>query len=292
MEKILSIQSHTVYGYVGNKASVFPLQLLGFDVSSINSVQFSNHTGYPNGFKGEVLSGAQLQQLQQGLAQNNLLSKFDGVLTGYIGSGSFLNEVASLVRTLREQSADLFYCCDPVLGDHGRGFYVPEALVADYKAKLLPLANMITPNQFEAAQLTGKTICTQNDVLYALEALHAMGPQRVIITSTQFADNALYASVREGSRNIVFKATFQQVKGSFTGTGDLFAALLLGWSRIHHDNIALMLSNSLKTMQAVLRNTQASIEKGVNDERELALITSRDAVIAPPQAFKIAISFL
>ena len=292
MEKILSIQSHTVYGYVGNKAAVFPLQLLGFDVSYINSVQFSNHTGYPHGFTGEVLSGAQLHQLQQGLAQNNILAKFDDILTGYIGSSSFLEEIAFLVTTLKEKSADLFYCCDPVLGDHGRGFYVPEALVADYKTKLLPIANMITPNQFEAEQLIGKAIYTQEDVLYALEALHAMGPQRVIITSTQFAEKALYASVREGGRDVVLKATFQQVKGSFTGTGDLFAALLLGWSRTHRDNMELALSSSLKTMQVVLKNTQASIEKGVNDERELALIASRDDIMAPPQTAQVTIIFL
>ena len=48
MRKVLSIQSHVVSGYVGNKAAVFPLQLLGLDVDFINSVQFSNHTGYPS----------------------------------------------------------------------------------------------------------------------------------------------------------------------------------------------------------------------------------------------------
>lgn len=42
---LFSIQSHVVRGYVGNKCSVFTLQLLGFDVDPVNSVQFSNHTG-------------------------------------------------------------------------------------------------------------------------------------------------------------------------------------------------------------------------------------------------------
>jgi len=43
--RVLSIQSHVVHGYVGNKCAVFPLQLHGFDVDPINSVQFSNHAG-------------------------------------------------------------------------------------------------------------------------------------------------------------------------------------------------------------------------------------------------------
>ena len=41
---ILSIQSHVAYGHVGNRSAVFPLELLGFDVWPINTVQFSNHT--------------------------------------------------------------------------------------------------------------------------------------------------------------------------------------------------------------------------------------------------------
>ena len=45
---ILILQDKNCYGYVGNKSAVFPLQLLGFDVDPINSVQFSNHTGYPS----------------------------------------------------------------------------------------------------------------------------------------------------------------------------------------------------------------------------------------------------
>jgi pyridoxine kinase len=78
--RVLSIQSHTVQGYVGNKSAVFPLQLLGFDVDPINSVQFSNHTGYPT-FRGQVLNGSQLWDLIEGLAENDLLH-YTHLLTG------------------------------------------------------------------------------------------------------------------------------------------------------------------------------------------------------------------
>ena len=64
--RILSIQSHVVSGYVGNKSATFPLQLLGFEVDAINSVQFSNHTGYAKGIKGQVLNDSQLQELIEG----------------------------------------------------------------------------------------------------------------------------------------------------------------------------------------------------------------------------------
>ena len=78
---------------MGNKSAVFPLQLLGFDVDVVNSVHFSNHTGYPNGFKGDILKGNQLKEILCGLEANDLLRDIGYVLTGYIGSQSFLEAV-------------------------------------------------------------------------------------------------------------------------------------------------------------------------------------------------------
>ena len=117
--RVLSIQSHVVHGHVGNKSAVFPLQLLGFEVDPINSVQFSNHTGYSNGFRGQVLQGDQLWELVEGLDANELLS-YTHLLTGYIGSKSFLETVLRVLRRLREVNPDLIYVCDPVLGDNGK----------------------------------------------------------------------------------------------------------------------------------------------------------------------------
>ena len=56
---ILSIQSHVAYGHVGNRAAVFPLERLGFEVWPINTVQFSNHSGYES-WTGEVFTSAHL----------------------------------------------------------------------------------------------------------------------------------------------------------------------------------------------------------------------------------------
>ena len=84
---------HRLPSDVGNKAAVFPLQLLGFEVDIVNSVHFSNHTGYPKGWEGDVLKGDQLRQLLNGLERNGLLQDIQHVLTGYIGSESFLTEV-------------------------------------------------------------------------------------------------------------------------------------------------------------------------------------------------------
>lgn len=81
--RILSVQSHTTHGYVGNKAATFPLQTLGFDVNCINTVSLSNHPAYRGGCKGNSLQLHELLGNIEGLENNNLLN-YDAVITGYI----------------------------------------------------------------------------------------------------------------------------------------------------------------------------------------------------------------
>ena len=143
--RVLSIQSHVVHGYVGNKSAVFPLQLLGVEVDPVNSVQFCNHTGYAAGVRGDVLQGDQLRALVDGLGANGLLAGYTHLLTGYIGSPSFLRAVVDALVAMRAANAPeaVAYFCDPVLGDGGK-LYVPEALVDIYRDDVVPLATVRT----------------------------------------------------------------------------------------------------------------------------------------------------
>ncbi|KAG2715092.1 hypothetical protein I3760_03G060800 [Carya illinoinensis] len=235
--RVLSIQSHTVQGYVGNKSAVFPLQLLGYDVDPINSVQFSNHTGYPT-FRGQVLNGQQLCDLIEGLEANDLLY-YTHLLTGYIGSVSFLNTVLEVVNKLRSINPELTYVCDPVMGDEGK-LYVPLELVSVYREKVVPVASMLTPNQFEAEQLTGFRIGSERDGREACNILHAAGPSKVVITSINIEGNLLLIGSHQKEKDQSpeqFKIIIPKIPAYFTGTGDLTTALLLGWSNKYPDNL-------------------------------------------------------
>jgi pyridoxine kinase len=150
---------------VGNKAAVFPLQLLGFDVDIINSVHFSNHTGYPNRWEGDVLDGNKLLKLVDGLDRNGLLhddsiesdpGRVGHILTGYIGSESFLRAVVKIVQKLKGLNSKCRYVCDPVLGDAGK-FYVPIELVDIYRKEVLSLASSVLLKL--AAIDVARTIC-------------------------------------------------------------------------------------------------------------------------------------
>lgn len=183
--RVLSIQSHVVSGAVGQRATVLPLQVLGFEVDAINSVQFSNHTGYPAGFRGQVLSGPALADLTDGLAANGLLGGVTHLLTGYIGSASFLRGVVDTRRRLAAASPGLVYVCDPVLGDGGR-LYVPAELVAIYRDEVLPLAAVATPNAYELGLLAGVEgeVATEAAAFAACDTLHdTTGVPTIVVTS-------------------------------------------------------------------------------------------------------------
>ena len=278
---------------MGNKAAVFPLQLLGFDVDVVNSVHFSNHTGYSEGWEGDVLKGDQLRAILQGLERNGLLENVGHILTGYIGSESFLQAVLDVVKRVREKNPDARFVCDPVLGDKG-AFYVPKELVQIYRDSVIPLANVVTPNQFEVEQLTGIAVKSLEDAKRACQQLHKMGPQLIFITSCEFNDSemSILASQQLCDDNGATKSNeLWHVKcpilpGHFTGTGDLCASLLLAHTADNAD-LKTAMERVINTMHAVIQRTnrEASSTTDSVRARELRLIQSKRDIEHPPPLF-------
>ncbi|KAG9325378.1 hypothetical protein KVV02_004153 [Mortierella alpina] len=252
--RVLSIQSHIVSGYCGNKAATFPLQLLGFDVDVMNTVSFSNHTGYPS-WTGEKATGEQLAKLFDGLEANGLV-EYTHILTGYIGSAQNLTAVTDIISQLKAQS-NPFFVLDPVMGDNGQ-LYVQPDVIPIYR-ELMKFASAITPNQFEAEVLADKKITDVKSCLEVIEILHNTGVEHVVLTSVALsprdiaehtarspaATNGYHIGSQESERAddesmlycICSSKVDQDVKvhaigfptydGYFTGTGDLFSALLV-----------------------------------------------------------------
>ncbi|XP_047328062.1 pyridoxal kinase-like [Impatiens glandulifera] len=291
--RVLSIQSHTVQGYVGNKSAVFPLQLLGFDVDPINSVQFSNHTGYPT-FKGQVLNGQELWELLEGLEANDLLF-YTHLLTGYIGSVSFLTTVLEVVNKLRSINPKLTYVCDPVLGDEGK-LYVPMELVSVYREKVVPVASMLTPNQFEAELLTGLRIVSEDDGREACNILHTAGPSMVVLTSISIDGNLLLIGSHRKELDQEpeqFKIVIPKIPAYFTGTGDLMTSLLLGWSNKYPNSLDRAAELAVSSLQALLQRTVSDYRKAGYDPQssslEIRLIQSQDDIRNPQVTYKAEI---
>lgn len=291
-KRVLSIQSHVVSGYVGNKSATFPMQVLGIDVDAINSVQFCNHTGYPS-VQGDVIGGEQVLKIVDGLEANGLLA-YTHILTGYIGSVSFLRAVVDIVKRIKKLNPDVVYVCDPVMGDNGK-LYVPPDLVPIYREEVVPLADILTPNQFEVEQLTD---CKISDVTTAREKIqnfHARGVSNVVLTSMSIdsdVDSILVVGSSQASQE-QFVIKIPRLDESFTGTGDLFSALTLARSCEQNANLLKIVTETLSTTQAVLKRTHEHMKSldcaDVNSashvsSKELRLIQSKQDIENPPQS--------
>src|SRR5665213_3065750 len=179
---LLSIQSHVAYGHVGNSAAVFPLQRLGVEVWPIDTVQFSNHTGYGK-WQGRVFDAGLIRDMAGGIEQRGVLGECDGVLSGYMGGADIGAAILDAVATVKRANPSARYCCDPVIGDVGRGIFVREGIPEFMKAKAVPAADIITPNQFELDYLSGRASATVGQARDAVKAVHDMGPGIILVTS-------------------------------------------------------------------------------------------------------------
>jgi pyridoxine kinase len=297
--RVLAIQSHVVSGYVGNKCVVLPLNRLGFDVDAINSVQFSNHSGYPH-VTGQQLTGDELEDLVDGLEKNDLLDLYTHVLTGYIGNPSMIHSICKVVKKLKEKIPGLVYMCDPVCGDNGKLYVNPE-LPRAFEEVLVPMATIVTPNQFEAELLTNMKIVTVEDAVRACEILHEKGPSIVVITSLSFSEEddviTVIGSVK-GENSKQYCIDIPRIDGHFLGTGDLFMSLMLGWIDRYPDNLPRAMELAVGGLQGVLHDTSEKANKaleelasvGKNAEkgdtlwwkcRELRLIDNQDKLLCP-----------
>src|SRR3982075_876665 len=182
----LSLQSHVAYGYVGNRAAAFPLQRLGHEVWAVNTVEFSNHTGY-GAWRGRTAPADQVADIVAGIEALGLLAKCDALLTGYVGDAALADVVLDTARRVRAANARAIWCCDPVLGDVDTGIYVKPGIDAFFRERAIPVADLVTPNHFELEHLTGAKVSTMDEALAAARSL-LNGPRLALITSLRRAD--------------------------------------------------------------------------------------------------------
>jgi len=281
-QSILSIQSHVAYGYVGNRAAVFPLQRLGFEVNAINTVQFSNHTGY-GAWRGQVFSAEHIQEIVDGLRERGVLETTQVVLSGYQGDASLGQVIVNTVREIKARHPDAIYCCDPVIGDVGRGIFVRPGVAEFIRDHAVPLADILTPNQFELGYLTNSTIDTLEDALKACADLHKMGPEIILVTSLVRRDAPegmieMLVSTKAGQRWLI-QTPRLPVNPAPNGAGDVTAALFLA-NYLLTGSVVEALEKATAGIFAVFQATMLA------NARELQLIAAQDYLVKPLQIFR------
>ena len=276
---ILSIQSHVAYGHVGNAAAAFPLQRLGIEVWQVHTVQFSNHTGYGS-WKGAVFDAGVIREVIAGIAERGALRLCDGVLSGYMGSADIGDAILDTVLRVRRANPAMRYCCDPVIGDVGRGVFVRPGIPEFMRERALPAADVITPNQFELELLAGRETKTIADALAAVAALHARGPGAILVTSlhtneTPAASIDMIAS--DGKHRFLVRTPKLPI--TINGAGDAIAALFFA-HYLQSQSVAQALSRAASSVFGILERTA---EKG---SREILLIEAQEEIVNPARVFE------
>lgn len=277
---VLSIQSHVAFGHVGNASAVFPMQRLGVEVWPVHTVQFSNHTGY-GAWKGRVFDGPAIEELIDGIADRGVLGRCDGVLSGYMGSADIGTAILSAVARVRQANPQALYCCDPVIGDVGRGVFVRPGIPEFMRDQAVPTADIVTPNQFELDYLSGRTTETLADAKVAVAAVQGLGPEVVLVTSLHTRETPSDAiDLLAGDADGFWRVRTPKLSVAVNGAGDAIAALFL----VHYarsGSAATALGEAAASVFGLLKRTA---EAG---SREILTVEAQDEFVSPTTRFPV-----
>jgi pyridoxine kinase len=275
----LSIQSHVVYGHVGNDAAVLPLQRLGHEVWPIHTVQFSNHAGYGD-WKGQVFEAFLIRELMAGIEKRGCLSECDGVLSGFMGDADIGEAIIDAVATVKKANPAARYCCDPVIGDVGRGVFVRAGIPGFMREKALPAADVITPNQFELDYLSGRSSDTFAQARDAVKALHDLGPRTVLVTSLHTTETPLDAiDLLASDETGGVRVRTPRLPISVNGAGDAIAALFFA-HYLRSGRLSEALTCAASAIFGMLAKTADA------GAREIQLVAAQDEIINPSRLFE------
>ena len=278
--KVLSIQSAVAYGHVGNSAAVFPLQRIGVEVMPVYTVTFSNHTGY-GAWRGPLISSDDVREVITGIEERGVFPHIDVILSGYQGSEGIADVILDAVARIKTANPAAIYACDPVMGNAKSGCFVAPAIPILLRERVVPAADIITPNQFELGYLTGTEPDTLESTLRSVDLARAIGPRTVLVTSVERPDREegtleMLAVTDDGA----WIVSTPQLPMTANGSGDVTAALFTAHYRRTGD-AADALARTASSVFDLLQNTLNS------GERELQLVESQEAYAHPRMQFAV-----
>lgn len=274
---LLSIHSSVVSGHVGNSAAAFPVQCMGIEIWQIPTVLLSNHPGHGR-FTGQAVDAVLLERLVDGLAMHGALDHCRGVLTGYFSTAGQVDVAAQAIRRVRSISPTTITLCDPVLGDEGKGLYVPQTVADAVRDELVPEADILTPNAFELGWLTSMPTGTVDEAARAADALRTSGPDKVLVTSLSGAkgNETIGMLLAEAGHHHFIETPRLPI--SVNGAGDLAAALFVAHLMLGATSMQA-LEKTVSTIYAVVERT---VELGRN---ELAILDCASLYANPRERF-------
>lgn len=276
--KILSIQSAVAYGHVGNSAAVFPLQRIGVEVLPVYTVNFSNHTGY-GAWRGPLIAPDDVREVIAGIEERGVFGQVDAVLSGYQGGEGIGDVVIDAVARVKAANPNAVYACDPVMGNAKSGCFVAPAIPVLLRERVVPVADIITPNQFELGFLTETDPDTLESTLASVDLARAMGPRTVLVTSVERPDRedgTIEMLAVDDAGAWIVQTPHLPMKAN--GSGDVTAALFTA----HYVETGSAQTALERTASSVYDLLKATLESG---ERELQLVEAQEFYANPQMQF-------
>jgi pyridoxine kinase len=277
--QILSIQSAVAYGHAGNSAAVFPMQRIGVEVLPVYTVNFSNHTGY-GAWRGPVMDPSDVAAVITGVEERGAFGSLDAVLSGYQGSDGIADVIIDAVARVKAANPNALYACDPVMGNAKSGCFVAPAIPALLRDRVVPVADIITPNQFELGFLTGTDPHTIDETLAASDRAREMGPSTILVTSVERPDRedgTIEMMAIDDNGAWIVTTPYLPMKAN--GSGDVTAALFTSHYTKTRD-AADALARTASSVYGLLEQTHAAGTK------ELQLIEAQDHYANPRMEFE------
>ncbi len=276
--KILSIQSAVAYGHVGNSAAVFPLQRIGVEVLPVYTVNFSNHTGY-GAWRGPLIAPDEVREVITGIEERGVFGQVDAVLSGYQGGEGIGDVIIDAVARVKAANPSAVYACDPVMGNAKSGCFVAPAIPVLLRERVVPVADIITPNQFELGFLTETEPDTLESTLDSVDLARSMGPRTVLVTSVERPDReegTIEMMAVDDEGGWIVQTPHLPMKAN--GSGDVTAALFTA----HYVETGSARTALERTASSVFDLLKATLDSG---ERELQLVESQDYYANPRMQF-------
>ena len=277
---ILSIQSHVSYGHAGNSSAVFPLQRMGLEVWPVHTVMFSNHTGY-NSWKGPIFSSDTVAEVLHGVEQRHAYGQCQAVLSGYLGTAAIGEVILTACDRVKAHNPAALYCCDPVIGDVGRGVFVQPEIPDFFREKALQRADILTPNHFELETLSGQTVRTLEEALAAARVLLGQGPSLILVTSLvreQGKPGMIEMLAVEAEQAWLVATPQLQFSEPVNGSGDVTTAVFLA-RYLQTGEVKLALEHTANAIFALFERTWAK------NSRELQIVAAQNDYVAPTEQF-------
>lgn len=281
MKNVLSIQSHVVYGYAGNKAAVLPMQLLGVDVWPLHTVQFSNHTQYQK-WQGMVFPQEQIGLITQGMDEIGVLPECDAVLSGYIGAAEQGQSILATVRAVKAKNPNAIYFCDPVMGHPEKGCIVAPGVAEFLEHDAVSCADVLAPNLLELQALSGLPVENFEQAVAAARHLLSRGPKKVLVKHLSKAgrDPQQFEMLLVSADEVLhISRPLHDFDRQPVGVGDLTSAIFLA-NLLQGKNDREAFEHTANAVNDVMACTQQ------NGKYELQIVAAREHIVNPISQYR------